>query len=561
VIDVWANDTDLEDGSPDPTTVNVTGGPSHGSVIDNDDGTVTYTPNADFLGPGDPPLVDSFDYTIQDSGGAFSNEASVSVTISPVNDPPTANPDTASTNQVTAVDIYVMSNDTDPESSPLTIVTFSQGANGSVSQNDNGTPGDLTDDFLTYTPNPGAFTSDSFTYSVQDNIGAISNTASVSITINPPLLNVVKEASPSIAAMGDTVFFFVYVWNDGPGIAYGVSVSDSLGSCFDWDGENPSGTIGDMAVGEASVRTGRARVVAVSECGNTNQATANSINGASDSDTVEVTLQPMGGGMMMGMSLLEEPTPTPTATLTETPIPTPTLTGTPTETGTATPSAQPNPLPSGSPSPVGSGTPTPTLDPSLSQTPIASETGTALPSGAPIGSQTPTPPGFTPTAEPSQTPTSFGGSPAPTAIATQTPTPGISIMTPTAAGSSTPTSGVSLPPSSGNPTGTVPPGTPNSGGGNTSTSGASSGGATSTAEPNTSGATSTPGPDNGDGNPTSEPAEPNPSLAPMPTNTPPPPPPPTAEPPDVNFDSSCSCSEIEAGTCDADLPWIQDNCP
>jgi hypothetical protein len=46
----------------------------------------------------------------------------------------------------------------------------------------------------------------------------------------------------------------------------------------------------------------------------------------------------------------------------------------------------------------------------------------------------------------------------------------------------------------------------------------------------------------------------------MPVNTPPPPPP-TAEPPDVNFDSSCSCSDIKAGKCDADLPWIRDNCP
>lgn len=74
VIDVISNDTDT-DGTIDATTVVATD-PPHGSVVDNDDGTVTYTSDANFTG------TDTFTYTVDDDDGDTSNSATVTITVS-----------------------------------------------------------------------------------------------------------------------------------------------------------------------------------------------------------------------------------------------------------------------------------------------------------------------------------------------------------------------------------------------------------------------------------------------------------------------------------------------
>ena len=81
VVNVVANDTDVEDGIPTGTTAIVIG-PLNGSLVNNFDGTFTYTPNADFIGP------DEFSYTVDDSEGTTSNVAIVRVTVTPVNQAP-----------------------------------------------------------------------------------------------------------------------------------------------------------------------------------------------------------------------------------------------------------------------------------------------------------------------------------------------------------------------------------------------------------------------------------------------------------------------------------------
>ena len=75
------NDSDA-DG--DPLTVNATPivGPSNGTLVLNEDGSYTYTPNADFNG------TDSFTYEITD--GTATATAAVDINIAPVNDTPTA---------------------------------------------------------------------------------------------------------------------------------------------------------------------------------------------------------------------------------------------------------------------------------------------------------------------------------------------------------------------------------------------------------------------------------------------------------------------------------------
>jgi predicted GH43/DUF377 family glycosyl hydrolase len=82
-VDVTANDSD-DDGNLDLTSVAIVSAPTHGTAVPNADGTVTYTPDADYHGS------DSFTYTVDDDDGATSNEATVTVTINDVNDPPVA---------------------------------------------------------------------------------------------------------------------------------------------------------------------------------------------------------------------------------------------------------------------------------------------------------------------------------------------------------------------------------------------------------------------------------------------------------------------------------------
>ena len=74
------NDTDV-DG--DTLTAVLVSGPAHGTLTLNADGSFTYTPDANYNGS------DSFTYKAND-GSADSNVATVSLTVSAVNDAPVA---------------------------------------------------------------------------------------------------------------------------------------------------------------------------------------------------------------------------------------------------------------------------------------------------------------------------------------------------------------------------------------------------------------------------------------------------------------------------------------
>ncbi len=97
------------------------------------------------------------------------------VDVTPVNDPPVANPDNITTPEDTPVVIAVLSNDSDVDGDALTINTnFTQPANGSVVLNPNGT--------FTYTPGLDFAGTDTFSYSVRDPSGAMS--APTTVTVN-----------------------------------------------------------------------------------------------------------------------------------------------------------------------------------------------------------------------------------------------------------------------------------------------------------------------------------------------------------------------------------------
>jgi hypothetical protein len=167
---VLANDTD-PDG--DPLTALLAAGPAHAASFN-------LGPNGGFVyvHDGSEFVNDSFTYRARD-GISSSNLATVFISITPVNNAPIANDDTATTSQDTPVTINVVANDTDPDPGgsvdPASVVLGPQPASGTVTNNGNGT--------VTYTPNPGFTGSASFTYRVSDRSGAISNPGTVTVEV------------------------------------------------------------------------------------------------------------------------------------------------------------------------------------------------------------------------------------------------------------------------------------------------------------------------------------------------------------------------------------------
>ena len=118
--------------------------------MDNGDGTVTYTPDADYNGN------DSFSYEVQDNEAGTSNVATVSLTINAVNDDPVAVDDTAVVDEDSFVDITPLDNDSDVDGTLATLMITGDPGNGVVTVN--------LDNSVTYTPDTNFDGNDSFTY-------------------------------------------------------------------------------------------------------------------------------------------------------------------------------------------------------------------------------------------------------------------------------------------------------------------------------------------------------------------------------------------------------------
>jgi hypothetical protein len=82
-IDILNNDSDV-DSNIEPSSVSITNEPSNGTIIDiaTDTGEITYEPDANYNG------IDFFTYTVEDEEGDVSNEATVTIDVQAVNDPP-----------------------------------------------------------------------------------------------------------------------------------------------------------------------------------------------------------------------------------------------------------------------------------------------------------------------------------------------------------------------------------------------------------------------------------------------------------------------------------------
>jgi len=164
---VMANDTDVD---LDNMAVTIVSTVSHGELVLLGDGSFTYTPEPDFYG------TDSFVYelvTYPAIQAGWTDEATVTITVTPVNDAPVAEDQSVTTPEETPVDVTLVA--TDIENDPLTYAIVAQPAHGTVV---------LVDNVATYTPALNYTGPDSFTFKAND--GALdSNVATVSITVTP----------------------------------------------------------------------------------------------------------------------------------------------------------------------------------------------------------------------------------------------------------------------------------------------------------------------------------------------------------------------------------------
>ena len=190
LVNVRANDTrgPANESSQTLTVASVTA-PSHGTAV-VESGSVRYTPAANYSGP------DSFGYQICDNGttnGApapLCDSATVSVTVTAVNDPPVALDDTASTSIGRAITVDVLANDSkgppDEAGQTLTIANLGTPAHGTAV---------VDAGKVRYTPAAGYLGPDSFAYDACDG-GGLCDTGQVSISVD---LNTAPVASDVVA--------------------------------------------------------------------------------------------------------------------------------------------------------------------------------------------------------------------------------------------------------------------------------------------------------------------------------------------------------------------------
>ncbi|HEQ3611086.1 TPA: tandem-95 repeat protein, partial [Vibrio harveyi] len=163
-IDVLANDSDPEN---DTLTITAASVPAEQGTVAIVDGKLVFTPAENFNGDA------TISYTISD--GQLTDDATVAVTVNPVNDAPVAVNDTVSTDEDTAVTIDVLANDSDPENDQLTITNASVPAEqGTVA---------IVDGKLVFTPAENFNGDATISYTISD--GQLTDDATVAVTVNP----------------------------------------------------------------------------------------------------------------------------------------------------------------------------------------------------------------------------------------------------------------------------------------------------------------------------------------------------------------------------------------
>ncbi|MFH4466871.1 tandem-95 repeat protein, partial [Vibrio diabolicus] len=146
---------------------NVTIESGNGTLIDNNDGSWTYIPEAD----DDTEVSFSYDI-IDDDGGVINGTANLD--IKPVNDAPIATNDTIQTDEDSQVVIDVLANDSDIEGDDLSITSASVSEEQGIVE--------IVDGKLVFTPSENFNGNATISYTISD--GELEDEAQVSVTVN-----------------------------------------------------------------------------------------------------------------------------------------------------------------------------------------------------------------------------------------------------------------------------------------------------------------------------------------------------------------------------------------
>ena len=159
---------------------------SHGTIDLHPDGTFSYMPDKDFFG------TDTFTYQATDNIDTTTTTL-VTIIVTPVNDPPIASDDMVTVTEDTPTALPILANDIDVDDVlvPTMVTVTLPPTHGVITINSSD---------VTYIPDNNYFGPDSFTYTVTDAAGAVSNPAQVTITVIP-----VNDAPVSVADVASTV--------------------------------------------------------------------------------------------------------------------------------------------------------------------------------------------------------------------------------------------------------------------------------------------------------------------------------------------------------------------
>lgn len=174
-IGILSNDSDPDGDRLDPASVVFTVQPGLGTfTYDSSTGVVLYSTTPNAFG------TDSLTYKVADTKGEFSNDASVTINITSINDPPQTTDDLARTDINLPVNIDVLGNDRDVDGllARDTLGVSMAPEHGTLVKEANGT--------FTYTPTNNYSGGDAFRYAVQDNNGA-RTIGTVSVRVGSPV--------------------------------------------------------------------------------------------------------------------------------------------------------------------------------------------------------------------------------------------------------------------------------------------------------------------------------------------------------------------------------------
>jgi len=165
LIDVLAND---KDRNVSTLTIEYFSQPEHG-IVTQSGNKLQYVPSSNYNG------TDSFVYRIKNSVGE-TKTGTVTITVTPVNDLPIAENDTATTTSGIAIEIDVLLNDTDVDGDTLVITSVNQPTNGTAV---------IENGKILYTPNETFVGTDIFYYFISDGAGGVAE-AKITVRVNSP---------------------------------------------------------------------------------------------------------------------------------------------------------------------------------------------------------------------------------------------------------------------------------------------------------------------------------------------------------------------------------------